>query len=290
MSVNGSKRPREEGDSTAHPDTPKSSIFGGDTATMMSYFDNKLTKQTELLTERVTELFTMKIHETEGKILTEINKINNRVDEIAKRVTQLESTLPEVVALKDEVNYLKKIVLKQENFAVASDLRLHGIPHIEKENLHEVFNNICKTIEMEPPILKNIYRVKNRAKPNRNTLKVDPPIAIKLINHNDKNEVLKKISLFKRKVNGLLLLKHAGIESDVPIYMNELLSHSNHNILKAALAYKKKNKIHAVFTIRGLIYIKKSKDGSAICIESLEALNKFCQQENHNINDLFRNH
>lgn len=282
MSANEPKRKREDGVNSVHPETPITSFYEGDTDKMMLFFDKKLSRQTELL----TELITMKLNDSEGKIVAEIIKLNNRVDDISKRVSELESTLPDIIALKDEVNSLKKIVAKQENFAVACDLRLHGIPYKEKENLHNVFNEICKTIEMEPPIVKSIYRLKKRSKPNEKSSNVDPPIAIKLSNHNEKNAVLKNISLFKRKINDLLRLKHAGIVSDAPIYMNELLSYSNHNILKVALGYKKKKKIHAVFTVRGLIYLKKSKDGSAICVESLEALHTLCLHEDRSSNNL----
>lgn len=278
MSTRSSKRP-------LNPDTPKSSSNIDEASRLIALFEQKLSNQTK----EIMETLSGKIKDSEAKIVAEINKLNERVNVLETRLSHLESKEQHVNTLSEEVNKLKKFIARQENSAVSCDLRLHGVPAERNQDIHLVFNKICETIGMEAPPVTSIYRINNSNRNHAQSANVDAPIAIKLACKNDRNNVLKNISLYKKKTKDLLRLKHAGIESDTPIYMNELLTKDNHRILKAAITLKKRKLIHAVFSSRGLVYIKKYSNGSATCIESLENLTNISQNlENGADGHLFR--
>jgi len=69
-----------------------------------------------------------------------------------------------------------------------------------------------------------------------------------------------------------LCLKHAGFESNAPIYINECLTKANQALLKAAIAHKKHDRVTSAFSFRGSIFVKKTKEGNATKIESIQEL------------------
>lgn len=175
---------------------------------------------------------------------------------VTERVTKLETVVSDVELLKSELGSLKAQLAKQENLAVSCDLRLHGIPFVEKENLLSMFQYLCNTIGITPPNVKSIFRLNVGNFNSNNRKKPDGIIIIKLATPYDKNFILKSIANFKKSTHDLLRLHHAGFESDVPIYVNESLTKDNHTILQAAIGLRKRKQLTAAFTLRGLVHVK----------------------------------
>lgn len=119
-----------------------------------------------------------------------ISSMNNQFEtlrqqfgQLAKKVKDLEDTVrvieicdsdfdtvkDELTAVKAELRSLKDAANKTENASIANELRIHGVPVEEQENLNEIFEKICTAANMPLPIIKNIKRLKN----SRNSTVVD---------------------------------------------------------------------------------------------------------------------
>ena len=116
---------------------------------------------------------------------------------VTERVSNLETVAHDLIALKDEINELKMQNHRQKNSLVASDLRINGIPCLANENLREVFDNICCTLNINTPEVKTIFRLQNKNNKNKNNSQ-DAVIMAKLMSPYDKNLFLKTLSGFRK--------------------------------------------------------------------------------------------
>lgn len=74
----------------------------------------------------------------------------------------------------------------------------------------------------------------------------------------DKNFFLKSFANYRKEnKNFFFCLRDIGFDSDQKFFVNVNLTLSNFNILRAAVSLKRERCIHSVFTMRGLVYIKK---------------------------------
>lgn len=225
-------------------------------------------------------------HELDKRMCDMQRDINN----VRDRVTKVETVTDEILALKNEIKYLKIQSLKNANSMVACDLRLNGIPYKSNENLPAMFEKICLTINISPPPLKTIYRLQNR----NNKAKDDDPDAViiaKLISPYDKNFFLKSLGTYKKKNKTNLALKILDFDSEKPFYIKENLTNSNYKILLEAISLKKRNILQSAYSFRGLVYVKRNNDDNPTCIENMDALNFFrgnyeVHQGNHNTSDI----
>lgn len=210
------------------------------------------------------------IEQSETRLADQINKrmdnILNEFKNITERVEKLETVAGDIVAMQTEIRLLKTQIKSQENSLVASDLRINNVPYFRNENLYEMFENICKTINLPTPSVSSIYRLKNtNNKHKQNSL--DAVIIVKLMSPYDKNFFLKSLSEFRKGNNNFYYtLRDVGIDSTSKFYVNENLTHTNYKILQAAVKLKKQNRLQAAFTIRGLVYVKITVADMPICI------------------------
>lgn len=223
------------------------------------------------------------LKESETRILSEIdtkiNSVKTEINSITERVNRLEKKSSETVQLKDEILDLKRKLLKQENSVVAGGIRIRGIPYRDNENLINIFSNICNSLKIVTPQIENIYRLNKIYKENKPYSPTDEVIVAKLQSPYDKNFLLRTIANYRRKNETSLRQKHAGYDSDEPIYVNENLTPHNHKIFQAALKLKKDGLIKATFTDRGLIYIRKHDSEEPVFIEFIDQLKQFFHQE-----------
>lgn len=225
---------------------------------------------TQNVVDKVKDIIAAEI----SKSILEIEQIfNQQVTELKREIHDIKEThAKDVDTLKQEVVMLKSKIAKQENAAIASEIRIVGIPIVENENLLELLNTLCTTLKIPMPEVLEMKRLRGNS---NNALKTDPPIIVKLSNPQCKNEFLRNIAVFKRSTNDNLRLKYMGFSSDTAFYINEQLTRANHNILKSATRMKKSKQLWSVFTRRGMIYVKQQQLGAATCILSTEQLNDF---------------
>lgn len=175
--------------------------------------------------------------------------------------------------MQDEINALKYKVKQQENVNVASELRLNEIPYKPNENLLNIFDQICNTINTTVPAIKTIYRLQNHNNKQKTDSR-DAVIIVKFWSPYDKNYFLKTLSNWrKNNPRFFFTLRDIGENSDNKFYVNENLTSTNFKILRAATRLKKEHRIYSAFTIRGLVYVKISANDQAIHIDELEHLN-----------------
>ena len=115
------------------------------------------------------------------------------------------------------------------------------------------------------------------------------PIIVKLESPFDKAQLLKSIAKFRRTNNNTFCLSNAGFSSDRPIYVNECLTKSNHDIFVAAYKLKNQKQLVSVFTMRGTVHIKKLADDIPIAVHSLQKLTELffrsAETQNPNYNN-----
>lgn len=243
-------------------------------------------KRFDKLTEQLQSIIETKFNECKDNLLSEIDKRFNTIkcglDELNKRVTHLESVAVEFKTMQDEIKSLKTKMKRQENNTVACDLRLNEIPFSENENLMDIFSDICNAIQVSVPAVKSIYRLQNQNNKNKTDSK-DAVIIVKMWSPYDKNYFLKSFASFKKLNKGFFFcLRHIGINSDNKFYVNENLTATNFNILRAAVRMKKRKYIHSAFTMRGLVYIKKTANDNLTLIDDINCLNElFPDSANH---------
>lgn len=231
------------------------------------------------LNERVTKLEAITSEIVDDK-LSEIRKDIMSVAEIANKVetdnnrSNGVAMSGEVTNLKAEVRELKIQSLRHENSMVACDLRLNGIPYDQGENLVDMFDKICKDINITTPRLKSIYRLHNRNN-TKNQYSSDGVIIAKMMSPYDKNFVLKNLAVFKKSHNCTLTLDMLGFTSKTTFYINENLSNSNYSILQKAIRLKKNKFLYSAYTYKGLVFIKRAANDEPICIEHIDILDRF---------------
>lgn len=264
------------------PKTPTLSEYGVSSSRLLALMDRKFAKQNEIISTQISAQITLKLEQMQQQILSElgskIDGLRNELCTVTERVCKLEDEVSNVHILKSEVAALKTQMAKYENTTVACDLRLNGVPYEKNENLMSIFQTLCNTMQIAPPRVVNMFRV-NRVKNNQNNNNnninrtyTDGTILIKVATPSDKNFLLKTIAIYKRNKGDLLRLHDAGFNSDMPIYMNESLTKTNHSILQLAVRMKRQKKLYSVFTLRGLINVKLNENDTSVCIDSIEKL------------------
>jgi len=270
MSTPPSKRARDLEDAT-----PKS---GRAFTSITQLLDQRFAEQTKRLqgmlqSAKVELVSTMNNHfdllrRSHYALSEKVKKLEVSMKEFDLVKTELNTVKAELNDVKSELQDLRANTSKLENIAVASELRIHGVPIKEQENLTDVFNNICVTVGVTAPAVQNIRRLNAT---NNGTI-TDGPILVKLSSPYARNLVLKSIAAFRRENKMDLNLSLIGYQSSEPVYVNEHLTRHNHTILKAALKLKKQRKIYAAYTRRGIVYIKHKKDDNAMPINLLNQL------------------
>lgn len=251
-----------------------SPLVADSSSRLKQLIDERLHKQSENIYTHMKSL----LLEFENSIVNEIDKricdIRVELNDVVERVSRIEKVVEEVSSLKSEIKELKFQALKQENSLVACDLRINGIPYTRDENLQNLFDTICGNINIQPPTLKSIYRLQNRNN-TKAQFSRDAVIIAKLKSPYDKNFFLKNLSNFKKNNNHRLTLNVAGLDSNMPFYINENLSNSNYQIFQKAIIFKKKKYIQSAYTFRGIVYVKRTANDEAIGIEHIDVLDGF---------------
>ncbi|KAL7725021.1 hypothetical protein ACLKA6_002984 [Drosophila palustris] len=268
----------------------------------------------ELINQRFAEqaeLISTSIRSAEERILGQLNgrigEVAGDVERLSLRVQQLEAQLEAIPDLQAKLNDLQaKLQLKEEAGAalgieaklmtkveaklaaqategIAADLRIHGVPYTESENLRTLYNALCFSLNLSPPPkIKDIYRVKQRRSSGST---VDPVIIVKLENVREKIIILRQIGAYRREHKQQLSLQLIGFESHVPFYVNEQLTKAHYEIFKAAIKLKKQKLLTAVFIRRSLVHVREAGSDNIFCINEIGELSALCsdnalQQQN----------
>ncbi|KAL7732910.1 hypothetical protein ACLKA6_006031 [Drosophila palustris] len=240
----------------------------------------------ELINQRFDEQanhISCSVREAEERILREIadkfeSKLLSLSEELAKlgqRVEELEERNGKVSELCSKVEELEaKLQAKtiaDAEASIANDVRVHGVPSLENENLKTLLNTLFYSLGLTPPPrIKESFRVKLRE--HTHNVVVDPVIIIKFESRRDKVMLLQRVGDVRRQTKQPLSLELLGIQSQAPFYINEQLTKCNYNIFKEAMKMKKRKVLSAVFTRRALVYVRQKVNDDFVCLKSMEDL------------------
>lgn len=232
---------------------------------LLQLMEKKLMKQFENLT--------LMLRETEERILkqldSKVSELKFELHSVNERLNEVESVVSEVKVLKDEVSELQCKLGQYENSLVSCELRINSVPYCENENLNVLFHTLCENLKICTPEIQQIYRIKAR----NNT--AAPTILVKCSKPYERNFVLKTIAAHRRKNKGNLQLNMLGLNSNQPIYVNENLSRTNFKLFQEARKFKKNNLLFSVFTLRGIVHVKRKESEEPVHIHSADQLHSF---------------
>lgn len=282
---------------TADADVAKTSRLPVDSPyRSVQILDQRFEKLTSILTNTLTDTLTLKIRESEKRIVDifekkfdeyrkDLNEITKRIDALetvsaevsvmAKEVTTIKSFTSDILELKNEINMLKMEVDKRDNASVSCDVRINGVPFLDNENLPEMFTHLCNTLKINVPEIKSIFRLRHTRSGTNN---IDPTIIAKFGTSYQRNFVLKSISNFIRHNKEPLRLSLLGFDANNPFYVNENLTPLNYKTFLQALRYKRDRLLESVYTMRGKVKVKLPNSGDFCQVNTIDELNTLLER------------
>lgn len=209
--------------------------------------------------------FKKKIQEEVGDIKKSVQFISDSFDEQKQAIDKM---LLEMKLIRDENNMLKQKLQTLEDRINAKEqkekennLLIVGIPK-QNEEPKKIVEKILK--KMKVPVRNNdlleAYRVSK---------KEDAPIAVKLINQDIKQNIMKTI----RQLKGIRVRECELQGADKNIYFNDDLTRQNQYLFKLTREYKQRKGLKSAYVSNGKIYLKKSDSDTSMRIRTEADLN-----------------
>jgi len=242
---------------------------------LLQQIDAKFTSQRKVINMELLQLIDDKFAEQRESLGREYRESDARFlntlqakFNLTKRVRELETEAKEVNTLKQQVCELDaQLSAKcnaQEVADAACNLRWHGVPQVEGENLNTLFNRLCFPL--------HLHSLHFRVRPRQRNSLVDPVIIIKMDHVREKAALLRAIGVHRQTTKSQLSLQLIGFDSQAFIYLNEQLTKTNYEIFKHAMRLKKQKRVAAVFTRRGDVFIKPIDGEEAYYVQSSNEL------------------
>ncbi|XP_070075731.1 uncharacterized protein [Drosophila takahashii] len=276
------KRLRENTSTDLKKDRPNETL----STTLIELVEQKFAEQTASITATITA----SIQKSEDRILQEmhekVNVMSGKIEELTQRVHQLEKEVAVVEKLKERmmqleaetqdaqtlggrVGEIEARVATQANESIAADLRVHGVPYQDNENLKSLFHTLCFNLKLTPPPrIREAFRIS----PRRPNPTVDPIIIIKFEHVRDKAAILRAAGAYRREFKQPLTLQLLGMNSPAAVYLNEQLSRENYEIFREARRLKRLKRLFWVFTRRGIVHVTQCVGAEVMCVESMQKL------------------
>lgn len=261
------------------------------TGEIWTKLEEALLKQSESIKNSLTLIISESEERLSKKIDDEIATLKSSIEDMNKRIRIIKTQLITVDTIKQENEQLKQ-QLNQHNDSInnilkrleeteekhkqkeiSSDALLQGVPFLPQENLRLMFDNMCAQVGgLQPPSLKNIFRLKTQ---NNNNYP-HAPIVIKFLSPTDKSMVLRSIANHRKTSQQPLRLRDLGFNdndnNNRAVFIHECLTVKNRSLLQTALKLKRDNKLFSVFTMRGIVHIKKTSKERPTMINNAEDL------------------
>lgn len=228
----------------------------------------------EHLTERIQKL-EHEANQTKTTLQNKVEELKNDIANVSEKAFNINTQPSETFNLQSEFLSFRKKLLQQENFAVACDLRIDGVPYTNGENLNVLFSTMCSNLNIATPNIRAIYRIKRKY----NNKSSAPTIIVKLMTPFDKNFILRTVSNYRRSNKDLLRIFLFNFEANNPFYVNESLSETNYKIFNSAFKMKREKLLSSVFTTRGIVHVTINQGDQPIRIEYLEQLNSLFRHD-----------
>lgn len=191
---------------------------------------------------------------------------------IASRDKNISSLETEQLRLQSEILSLNSRLSTMEKISRDCNLEIHMVPENHNENVMDLFNKLCKCIDVLVPE-NDVRHIRRVAKKNP---KSDRPrnILATLTSPRIRDTVLSAAHRFnKANKDDKLSSGHIGLSGKAQrIYLNEHISPESKDLHAAARKVAKEKKYKHVWVKYGQVYVRKNDDADAIRIASINSL------------------
>ncbi|XP_070072825.1 uncharacterized protein [Drosophila takahashii] len=101
------------------------------------------------------------VGERVASVEAEVAEIRSDRDKVNERINNLDHKVCELFTLKERVGELEAKLSSQQMATQACELRMHGIPFLEGENLKTLYHKLCFSLQLTPPPKFNFPGQKN---------------------------------------------------------------------------------------------------------------------------------
>ena len=175
-------------------------------------FEFKIEQQIKGLRELIlkeNQRLTEKLDKIDSDFVRRFEMVDQTLDDLSKRVQQLEMTPQPPTAGDKNTLLLAQRVDDLEREKMSSDAILVGIPNENDEDLQDLYNTLCESVNCTPkPVPVNIFR----AKPKDG--KLHSSIIIKFNTPTEKNNLLGSIHRRWKETKTSTCLRDVVIPSD----------------------------------------------------------------------------
>ncbi|XP_046667100.1 uncharacterized protein LOC124358896 [Homalodisca vitripennis] len=180
---------------------------------------------------------------------TEAVKQNNKkVDDYLKLIDTL---APENSKLKDRVSILENKFDEMEQYSRKNCVEIHGIPETDNDVMDHVKSvGQAHGMEITDQMIDNCHLLRKRPGSDR-----PPGIIIKFVRKIDAENMLQK------RKGKKLSTRHLGMQSDIPVYINESLSPARRRLLAMAREVKLQKHYKWLWVRGGKIFLRKEDNG-----------------------------
>lgn len=255
------------------------------TDSILSQLKAEIKLMHNLLSERLSAIendFKVKIKSVEKELNDRLSSINHSVFSCKSRIDNIEDHFCRVDVLENELSMVKTQMLDNDNTQLklqidaiarkytAGDLVLHGIPFSLNENLTEIFEKFCTTINLTPVQPNHILRTK----PVKNS--TNGAIIVKLPHAQIKTNILKRAAEYYKTNSKPVTLCDLGFDSNKFVRAYESLTKHNHVLFRRANELRQQKCLHSVFTRNGRVFVKVTPEKKPVCIVDKLSLESLC--------------
>lgn len=218
----------------------------------------------------LTEELKRDFQATTNFLTSELADVRAKLEEKSNEITILDK---EQHRLQEEVKVLQDKINTADKLSRERNIELQCVPEERNENVVTLFQNLCKTINVNIPE-NDIHACRRVAKVNH-TSKRPRNIVVTLSSVRLRDTVLSATHRFNKGNRVKLNTEHFGIKGDINrVYATEHLS-PEHKQLHAAARQTARNKNFKFVWVRyNNIYLRKDESTNPILIKNLDSLSK----------------
>lgn len=241
----------------------------------------KLDANVAALSKELSQRYDNQLNEISTKYEQQLSALALRVSEAEKKLNnnQCQPELLEkincVPALEARINELAEANQRAEH---SSDAIIFGLP-IETKCLRSAFNQVCRSIDLLAPRLKDIFR------PKRQTGDFSSVVVAKFFSQGDRNRTLKAFSEYRFRNKAAVNLRTAGFECDGFFYIHESIDEPARKLLQKAVKLKKEKKLYNAFTLRGVVHVRCERNSTALPIKTQDDLDAITANATEQVQD-----
>lgn len=242
----------------------------------------KLESQMNTKVEKLISAFSMEVNKIlEGfkdevraeilKIESSVNEIKTDLSAVKQKTVDLENSTGLMnTALQQRCDFLQKTIYRQEfdieqfkRQNLQTDAIITGIPRVDGENLTAIFDQLAQLIQFSTDDKPRIFRPPPANFNHANAQSaVRRQKADKIIVKFGSTTLRKRFVLLYAR-HGPVNLRSIGLSSDLRIYVNDSLTPLTRKLMAMALDKRKKKQLHSVFTIDGILHVRRRENSPA---------------------------